>query len=235
MSSTLDTLQQAVGLLLSFDYKVWSIILVSFTVSAKALGLCLIPAISAGFVLAQGRFPGRHTLIALFQTLQAIPTVVVGLMVYLLLFRQGPMGDLRWLFTQNAMVMGQILLATPVLVSTSYAAFAGGDWRAWETARTLGASKLRAFLTLCHELRVPLMVAIIAAFSRIITEVGSSMLVGGNIQNLTRNMPTAIALETSKGEFAQAAALGMVLVLLALLLNFSLSALRGKQEHRHRG
>ncbi|TKB55005.1 ABC transporter permease [Ferrimonas aestuarii] len=235
MSSSLETVQQAFSLLLSFDSKVWSIILVSFSVSVRALALCILPAILAGFVLAQGRFFGRHFLITLFQTLQAIPTVVVGLMVYLLLFRQGPLGDLRWLFTQEAMMLGQVMLATPVLVSTSYAAFASGDWRAWETARTLGATKLRAFMTLCHELRAPLLVAIVAAFSRIITEVGSSMLVGGNIQNLTRNMPTAIALETSKGEFAQATALGIVLVALALILNFLLGSLKGRQEHRRNG
>ncbi len=231
----LSVFQQGVSLLFSFDPDVWAIIAVSFSVSMRAMALTLIPCILMGFGLAVTRFPGRHTLISLCQTLQAIPTVVVGLVTYLLLFRQGVLGDLRWLFSQNAMVMAQVMLAAPVLVSLSYGAFSGGDWRAWETARTLGASRIRAFLTLCHELRAPLLEAIIAAFSRIITEVGASMLVGGNIHNLTRNIPTAIALETSKGEFAQAAALGIVLLILALMINFSLSSLRSQQESLRRG
>ncbi|SHI03795.1 ABC transporter permease [Ferrimonas marina] len=231
----LATVQQGLALLLTFDPDVWTIIAVSFSVSVKALLLVLPFTIALGFALAVGRFPGRWFTISMFQTLQAIPTVVVGLAVYLMLYRQGPLGDLRWLFSQNAMVLAQMLLAIPVLVSLSYGAFASGDWRAWETARTLGANRLQAFFVFCHELRAPLLVAVIAAFSRIITEVGASMLVGGNIQNVTRNIPTAIALETSKGEFAQAVALGTVLLVLALILNFSLGSLRSRQEGLRRG
>ncbi len=227
--------QQGLTLLLSFDPDVWAIIGVSFSVSLRAMAIILLPSVLLGFALAVSRFPGRGVVISLFQTMQAIPTVVVGLITYLLLFRQGVLGDLRWLFTQNAMVLAQVFLAMPVLVSLSYGAFSSGDWRAWETARTLGAPRHKAFFTLCHELRAPLLVAVIAAFSRIITEVGASMLVGGNIHNVTRNIPTAIALETSKGEFAQAAALGTVLLLLALMINFSLGSLRNQQEGLRRG
>lgn len=224
----LALLQQAFSLLLSFDPDVWSIIYVSFSVSFAALLITLIPSIMLGFLLAFTHFPGRWIVTNLVQTLQSIPTVVIGLLVYLLLTRNGAMGDLKWLFSQNGMIFGQMLICAPVLVALSQAAFTSVDRRAWETSRTLGANWLRAIWTVCRELRAALLLAVIAAFSRILTEVGCSMMVGGNIMNVTRNIPTAIALETSKGDFAQAIALGLVLLILALVLNFSLGSLRGK-------
>lgn len=155
----------------------------------------------------------------LIHTLQAFPAVVVGLTVYIVLSRQGPLGDLRLLFTQTAMVVGQILLCFPLLVAMTHATLESSDKRIWETARTLGASSGRAALTLMYQLRLPLLVAVIAAFGRIIAEVGSSIMVGGNILHHTRNIPTAIALETSKGEYAQGIALGIVLIVLAFAFN----------------
>ncbi|WP_434953251.1 ABC transporter permease [Shewanella sp. HL-SH4] len=224
----LALLQQAFGLLISFDPDVWSIIYVSFSVSFAALLITLFPSIMLGFLLAFTHFPGRWIVTNLVQTLQSIPTVVIGLLVYLLLTRNGVMGDLKWLFSQNGMIFGQMLICAPVLVALSQAAFTSVDRRAWETSRTLGANWLHAIWTVCRELRAALLLAVIAAFSRILTEVGCSMMVGGNIMNVTRNIPTAIALETSKGDFAQAIALGLVLLILALVLNFSLGSLRGK-------
>ncbi|QIR15945.1 ABC transporter permease [Shewanella aestuarii] len=224
----LALLQQAFSLLLSFDPDVWSIINVSFTVSFAALLITLIPSIMLGFILAFRHFPGRWIVTNLIQTLQSIPTVVIGLLVYLLLTRNGAMGDLKWLFTQKGMIFGQMLICAPVLVALSQAAFASVDRRAWETSRTLGSSWFKAVWTVCRELRVALLLAIVAAFSRILTEVGCSMMVGGNIMHVTRNIPTAIALETSKGDFAQAIALGLVLLILAIILNFALGSLRGK-------
>ena len=221
-------LQQAFSLLLSFDPHVWAIINISFSVSFAALLITIIPSIILGFFLAFSHFRGRWIVINLVQTLQSIPTVVIGLLVYLLLTRNGVLGDLKWLFTQKGMILGQMLICAPVLIALSQAAFSSVDRRAWETSRTLGASWLRAVWTLCRELRVPLLLAIVAGFSRILTEVGCSMMVGGNIMNVTRNIPTAIALETSKGDFAQAIALGLVLLILALVLNFILGSLRGK-------
>ncbi|RPA59711.1 ABC transporter permease subunit [Shewanella frigidimarina] len=224
----LALLQQAFSLLLSFDPHVWAIINISFSVSFAALLITIIPSMMLGFILAFSHFRGRWIVTNLVQTLQSIPTVVIGLLVYLLLTRNGVLGDLKWLFTQKGMILGQILICAPVLIALSQAAFASVDRRAWETSRTLGASWLRAVWTLCRELRGPLLLAIIAAFSRILTEVGCSMMVGGNIMNVTRNIPTAIALETSKGDFAQAIALGLVLLILAVVLNFILGSLRGK-------
>ncbi|MBO1897892.1 ABC transporter permease [Shewanella sp. BF02_Schw] len=228
----LALLQQAFSLLLSFDPHVWAIINISFSVSFAALLITIIPSMMLGFILAFSHFRGRWIVTNLVQTLQSIPTVVIGLLVYLLLTRNGVLGDLKWLFTQKGMILGQMLICAPVLIALSQAAFASVDRRAWETSRTLGASWLRAIWTLCRELRGPLLLAIIAAFSRILTEVGCSMMVGGNIMNVTRNIPTAIALETSKGDFAQAIALGLVLLILAVVLNFILGSLRGKAVPR---
>ncbi|MDR8525708.1 MULTISPECIES: ABC transporter permease [Shewanella] len=228
----LALIQQALSLLFSLDPEVWSIISVSFAVSFAALAITLLPSMVLGFLLAFTRFPGRWLVTNLIQTLQSIPTVVIGLLVYLLLTRMGPLGDLKWLFTQQGMILGQMLICAPVLVAMSQAAFTSVDRRAWETSRTLGAPKLSAIWAVCRELKVPLLLAIVAAFSRILTEIGCSMMVGGNIAGVTRNIPTAIALETSKGDFAQAIALGLVLLVLALILNFALGTLRGKAEPR---
>lgn len=228
----LALLQQALSLLFSLDPDVWSIISVSFSVSFAALLITLVPSMVLGFVLAFAHFPGKWFVTNLVQTLQSIPTVVIGLLVYLILTRNGPLGDLKWLFTQEGMILGQMLICAPVMIAMSQAAFTSVDRRAWETSRTLGASWISAVWTVCRELRMPLLLAIVAAFSRILTEVGCSMMVGGNILNVTRNIPTAIALETSKGDFAQAIALGLVLLILALILNFALGSLRGKEMPR---
>lgn len=228
----LALLQQALSLLFSLDPDVWSIISVSFSVSFAALLITLVPSMVFGFVLAFAHFPGKWFVTNLVQTLQSIPTVVIGLLVYLILTRNGPLGDLKWLFTQEGMILGQMMICAPVMIAMSQAAFTSVDRRAWETSRTLGASWISAVWTVCRELRMPLLLAIVAAFSRILTEVGCSMMVGGNILNVTRNIPTAIALETSKGDFAQAIALGLVLLILALILNFALGSLRGKETPR---
>ncbi|GLS82157.1 ABC transporter permease [Paraferrimonas haliotis] len=230
--SWLEVMQQALTLLITFDADLWAIISVSFSVSLAALLITIVPCIAAGFLLAYARFPGRWLLSNLIYTMQTIPTVVIGLLVYLLLSHQGAWGDLRWLFTQKGMILGQILICAPILIAMSQAAFTSLDRRAWETARTLGANALSAIFMLLKELRIAILVAVVAAFSRILTEVGCSMMVGGNIAHHTRNIPTAIALETSKGDFAQAIALGMVLLFLSLIFTFSLGMLRGSTEPR---
>jgi tungstate transport system permease protein len=228
MERLTDTTLQALAMLLSGDPDLWSIVGISFGVSLRAILFIVPPALLLAFWLAYTRFPGRRVLLSTLQSLLSVPAVVVGLTVYLLLSRQGPLGNLHLLFTQKAMVIGQMLLGFPVVVAMGHAAFQAGERRAWETARTLGAGPLRAFLTLLHELRYGLLVAVLAAFGRIVSEVGVSMMVGGNILNHTRNIPTAIALETSKGEFAQGIALGIVLVTMAFSLNFLLSWVQGK-------
>jgi len=166
----------------------------------------------------------------LFNTFMSVPAVIIGLTLYLLLSRSGPLGNLGLLFTSKAMVIGQILLCFPLLVAMAHSSFQAADRRAWETAITLGAKPWRAFFTLMYELRFGLIAAVVAGFGRIIAEIGCSMMVGGNILNATRNIPTAIALETSKGEFAQGIALGMVLLVLSLGLNAGVSIFQGRGE-----
>jgi len=223
-SATID----AIHLLATGDNELWGIIGISFRVSTTAILIAIPPSLLLAFMLANGRFPGRRLLISVFSTLLSLPAVVVGLTLYLVLSRQGPLGDLRLLFTQSAMVLGQIALCVPILVAMGQSAFQAADRRAWETARTLGASPLRALLTVMHEVRFGLFAVLLAAYGRIIAEVGASMMLGGNILNYTRNIPTAIALETSKGEFSQGIALGIVLLLLAFGLNALLHYFQGK-------
>ncbi|MEH6825271.1 MAG: ABC transporter permease [Motiliproteus sp.] len=230
MDSLSQTTLDALLLLVTGDAELWSIIRVSFSTTLKAMLLVTPLAFMLSFTLSIARFRGRWILIAFFNTLLGVPTVVIGLTLYLLLSRSGPLGDLRLLFTEPAMIIGQMLIAFPLLVAMGLAAFASADRRAWETTRTLGASPLRAMLTLMVEVRFGLAAAGAAAYGRIISEVGCSMMVGGNILNYTRTIPTAIALETSKGEFTQGIALGIVLLLLALALNFSVSLMQRKRD-----
>ncbi len=226
--SILATSHEAIQLLFSGDTALWSIVGVSFSVSLFAMAVVLLPALLLAFALAYGSFPGRWLLISIINTLQSVPTVVIGLLLYMMLSRSGPLGDWQLLFTQEAMVIGQIFICFPIMVAMMHGAFQHSDRRVWETAFTLGASLPRAFGSLIWETRFPILAAVIAGFSRIITEVGCSMMVGGNIFNATRNIPTAIAMESQKGAFVQGIALGMVLLILALVLNFLLSITRGK-------
>ncbi len=228
MGSIAESTQQALVLLFGGDPDLWVIIGISFKVSLTALLIATPFAIAMAFLLAFGRFPGRRLLITTFNTLLSFPAVVVGLTFYILLSRQGPLGEWQLLFTQPAMVIGQIALALPILIAMGHSSLQATDRRAWETARTLGASRTRAVMTLMREARFGLLAALLAAFGRIIAEVGASMMLGGNILHYTRNIPTAIALETSKGEFAQGIALGLVLLMMAFLLNGLLQVVQGK-------
>ena len=228
MSQLLDSTREAFTLLITGDPALWTIISISFSVSLRAVLISAPPAFVLAFALANARFRGRRALISTFNTLLALPAVVVGLTVYMLLSRNGPLGDLKLLFTQTGMIIGQIILCFPLLVAISHSALQAADRRAWETAVTLGARPWQAMLTVMYEVRYGLIAALIAAFGRVIAEVGASMMIGGNILNYTRNITTAIALETSKGAFAQGIALGIILLLAALLLNISLTAMQGK-------
>ncbi len=228
MDTLTDATLQALWLLISGDPTIWGIIGISFRVSTVAIICAVPPALLTAFALAHFRFPGRKVLISIFSALLSVPAVVVGLTLFIMLSRQGPLGDFRLLFTQTAMVLGQFLLSYPILVSMSLAAIQAVDNRAWETARTLGAGPVQAFFTLLYEVRFGLITALLAAYGRIIAEVGASMMLGGNILEYTRNIPTAIALETSKGNFSQGIALGIVMVLLSFILNAFLHSMDHK-------
>jgi tungstate transport system permease protein len=173
------------------------------------------------------QFTGRRFLIWLAQASLAFPTVLIGLLLYLMLSRQGPLGGLHWLFSQPGIIAGQVLIASPVLVAFSLAAIHGADPRLAETAVALGASRWRVMCTVLHEVRFGVMAAVIHGFGRVISEIGCAIMIGGNIAGETRTITTAIALETSKGEFAQGIALGIVLVFVALAINALLVLLQG--------
>ena len=231
MKGIIETTQKALELLFSGDADLWSIVILSFSVSLKAVLISTPLAILLAFTLNHSKLPGINIILTIFNSLLSVPTVVIGLFVYVLLTRQGLFGNLELLFTKNAMVIGQIILCFPILVALGYSAIRSADKRLWETSTTLGVPTWFTMLTVCYEVRYGLFAAVITAFGRIISEVGISMMVGGNIMGYTRNITTAIALETSKGEFAQGIALGLVLLILSFLLTASLSYIQGKKDY----
>jgi tungstate transport system permease protein len=223
----LEATRGAFTMLLSGDPALWGIVWISLKTSVLALLLAAPPALLAGYLIASHRFRGRRLLIWLVQAALSLPTVLAGLLLYLLLSRHGPFGSLHWLFTQSGVVLGQAVIALPLLVAFTLAAVQGADPRYAETAIALGASRWRTMLTVLHEVRFGVVAALISGFGRVISEVGCALMVGGNIAGETRTITTAIALETSKGEFAQGIALGMVLITIALLMNGALMLLQG--------
>lgn len=218
----------ALNLLVAGDAELWGVIFVSVKVCFIALLFASPPAILLGFVLGSLSFPGRRLLVVAVQTLLSLPTVVIGLLIYMLLSRHGPLGEMHLLFTQEAMVIGEAVLAFPILAALTLSAVQGVDLRVAETARTLGAGRFRTAMTMLLEVRFAVMAAMVSGFGRVISEIGCAMMVGGNIANLTRNITTAIALETSKGQFVQGIALGIVLVGIALTVNLGLAVLQGR-------
>jgi tungstate transport system permease protein len=227
-----EATQQAFARLLAGDAELWTIVWISLKVSLTALAVATPFAVALGFWVASNRFPGRRLVIVLLQGLLSFPTVVVGLILYLLLSRSGPLGSWHLLFTQDAMIIGQAVIAFPVLAAFTLAAVHGADPRLRETAVSLGAGPLRSALTSLFEVRFAVIAAVLNGFGRVISEVGCSMMVGGNIAAYTRNIPTAIALETSKGDFAQGIALGVVLMVFALVVTALLALVQTEGRNR---
>jgi tungstate transport system permease protein len=230
--SLLEATQQAFERLAGGDAELWAIVWISLKVSLCALALATPFAVALGFWIASNRFAGRRLAIVALQGLLSFPTVVVGLILYLLLSRSGPLGPWHLLFTQDAMIIGQAIIAFPVLAAFTLAAIIGADPRLRETAVSLGAGPLRSALTSLHEVRFAVVAGVLNGFGRVISEVGCSMMVGGNIAGLTRNIPTAIALETSKGDFAQGIALGSVLMLFAFAVVALLALIQAERTPR---
>ena len=226
----LDATAEAFHRLFGGDAELWSIVWISLKVSLSALVLATPPAVALGYWIATHRFVGRHAAVVTLQALLSFPTVVVGLVLYLLLSRSGPLGPWHLLFTQDAMIIGQAVIAFPVLAAFTLAAVQGADPRLRETALSLGAGPWRAAATSLYELRFAVVAALLNGFGRVISEVGCSMMVGGNIAGYTRNIPTAIALETSKGDFAQGIALGTVLMAFAIGVTALLAWVQLKAE-----
>lgn len=228
MNFLLEGLLRGLDLLFSLDPEIWGIAWVSLQVSLGAVFVAGVLGLPLGFLLAQKDFPGKRLITVAVNTLMALPTVVIGLLVYGLLSARGPLGSWQLLYTPTAMALAQTILALPLITGLAMAALASLDKRVGPTALTLGASPAQAAWLVLQEARLALLAALAAAFGRVVTEVGAAIMVGGNIRHYTRTLTTAIALETAKGEFAQGMALGIILLALALGVNALADLLRGR-------
>ncbi|MCT4656621.1 MAG: ABC transporter permease [Cohaesibacter sp.] len=226
MPDFLNALDVALSLILSWDADLMEIVGLSLTVSLAAVGLASILALPLGGVLAITRFPGRMIVIGILNAFMGLPPVVAGLIVYLLLSRAGPFGVWGLLYTPSAMIIVQILVVFPILAALSRQLFEILDEEYADQLRVLGLSAHQKMLTLLHEGRFRLITVLLAGFGRAIAEVGGVMIVGGNIDHLTRVMTTAIALETSKGNLSLALGLGIILLLLAMSINIAAMFIR---------
>jgi tungstate transport system permease protein len=222
-----DAVWQAFALIGSFDADLIEIIGLSLRVSLAAVLIAALVGLPLGALIATRRFPGRGAVIVLVNTLMGLPPVVVGLLVYLWLSASGPFGALQLLYTPTAMIVAQTILVAPILIALTRQIVADLDAELGEQLRIFGLTRWQQILTLLHEGRAALSTALLAGFGRAIAEVGAVLIVGGNINHVTRTMTTAIALETSKGELALAMALGLVLIFIAGLVNAAAMALRG--------
>ena len=220
MDYIFEGISEAFRLIFSSDTEFWNIVWLSVKLSFISTLLASLLGVPAAFFLVLKKFRGRDLLITISNSLMSIPTVVVGLIVYSLLSRRGPLGDFGLLFTQTAVIIGQTFLILPVVISLTVTTIRSLDRSVRETATSLGASSFQQFLIFFSEARFGVAACIITAFSRVFAEVGVSMMLGGNIRNYTRTITTAIALETSKGEFGLSIALGLVLLAVAFAINF---------------
>ena len=235
MSSFSDSASTALQLIVSLDPGLLAIAARSLAVSASASAIACAFGLVLGAWLGVARFAGRGVLLTLLNTFLAIPSVVVGLVIYLLLSRGGPLGFLVWLFSFKAMVMAQALLVLPVVAALTRQAVEDAENLHGEQLRSLGARPLMRSLLLAWDERYALLTVVIASFGRAISEVGAVMIVGGNIDGFTRVMTTAIALETSKGDLPLALGLGLILLGVVLLLNVLISLVRRWRERSEHG
>jgi tungstate transport system permease protein len=215
------------------EARLWQIVGLSLGVSLTAVALASLVGLPLGAAIAVGRFRGRHAIIVVLNALMGLPPVVVGLMVYLLLSRAGPLGSLGLLFTPAAMVLAQTVLILPIIAALSRQAVEDA-WREYaEQLRSLGVDGTAAALTVLWDIRFSLLTIVLAGLGRAAAEVGAVMIVGGNIDGVTRVMTTAIALETSKGDLPLALGLGIVLIMIVLVLNAAAFLVKEAAERRY--
>jgi tungstate transport system permease protein len=219
MHSVIESFSRAFFLILNLNKELLGIIFLSIKVSGTALVVATLFGLPLSALLGFKKFPMRGTIINVLNTFMGLPPVVVGLFVYLLLSRSGPLGFLALLYTPAAMIAAQSILAFPIVASLSHSAIVSVDPIIRQASMTLGATPFQTSLTVINEARYGIMSAVIAAFGRVIAEVGAILIVGGNIAGFTRVMTTTIALETDKGNFELALALGIILLLISLLIN----------------
>ncbi|MGQ0548003.1 MAG: ABC transporter permease [Betaproteobacteria bacterium] len=229
----IEALQAALGLIASLESNLVEIVALSLAVSLSAVVLATLFGLPLGAAIAVGRFPGRRAVVVVLNALMGLPPVVVGLVVYLLLSRAGPLGELGLLFTPPAMVIAQTILILPIIAALCRQAVEDA-WREYEEQlRSLGAHGLNAALTVLWDIRFSLLTAVLAGLGRASAEVGAVMIVGGNIDGVTRVMTTTIALETSKGDLPLALALGVVLIGIVLMLNAAAFLVKEAAQRRY--
>lgn len=229
MQNFAEEFRAALGLILTGDSDLWEIVLLSLKVSLLAVLIASAIGMPLGAVLAVSRFRGRRAIIVLINALMGLPPVVVGLVVYLSLSRSGPFGVLGLLYTPTAMIIAQVLLVTPIITALTRQTIETLDDEYAEQLRSLGVSRLASVPTMLWDGRVALLTAFLAGFGRAIAEVGAVIIVGGNINHVTRVMTTTIALETSKGNLALALALGAILIGIAVAVTAAVSVLAGNR------
>ncbi len=230
MNFFVDSFFAAFRLIGSGDAELLKIVEVTLSVSSMAAVLASFVGIPTGFLIAHSQMPGKRAVITLLNTLLALPTVVIGLFVYVFISRRGILGPLDLLYSQEAMVIGQFILIVPLIAALTIAAVSRVDDRYQKTARTLGANGWQTALVILREARFAISAAVISAFGRVISEIGISMMLGGNIKGFTRTMTTAMALEYDKGSFTLAVALGVVLMTLSLGINIIFNLIQGKSS-----
>lgn len=223
-----DSLLSALLLIRTLDPALIEIVLTSLRVSLSSTCIASMIGVPLGFLIAIGRFPGKRGVVTVLNTLLALPTVVIGLMVYIVISRRGILGALGLLYTQKAIVVGQVILIVPIVATFTLSAVSRIDVRYRKTAMTLGANRVQVALVLLREARFGIVSAVVAAFGRVISEIGISMMLGGNARGFTRTMTTAMALEYDKGEFVLAIALGLILMAISLSVNVLLNLLQGR-------
>jgi len=232
MQNILISLNKALSLIISLDREIFSIVLLSFSVSLTAVFFSSLFSLPVSLLLALKKFPGRSFIVNATNSLMAVPAVAIGLVIYLLISRRAPLGVLGLLYTPWAMIIAQAILATPIIISLSYRTLERFGSLVRETALSLGASGWQMVITILKEAKSSLIGGFIVGFARVIGETGMTMMVGGNIKGATRVMTTAIALETMKGDFELAIALGIILLIVAFLLNIFLQRMRGFRHTR---
>ncbi len=215
----------ALGLILQFDSNIYLIVWTSLKIALSATIIASIFAIPCGLMIAINHFIAKRLILQLLNTLMAMPTVMIGLIFYGLLSRRGILGEYSLLYTENAVILGEATLILPIIMNMSIIAVQSADHRLIPTLKSLGATQRQLIRPILRELRYVLLAAIITGFGRAIGEVGAAMMLGGNIEGSTRTMTTAIALETSKGEFELGLALGILLLIIAFSVNFILQQL----------
>ena len=230
MELLIDSIFSAILLLWSFDPEVYFIIYVSVKVSLSSTFIASLFGVPAGFFIAFREFRGKRAVVTTLNSLLALPTVVVGLTVYAFISHKGLLGMLDLLYTQTAMVIGQVILIFPIVTSLTIAAISRIDDRYRKTAMTLGATPFQTALVIFREARFGIFAAIIASYGRVIAEIGISMMLGGNAKGFTRTMTTAMALEYDKGEFVLGVALGIVLLLISFMMNIFFNYIQGRSR-----